>query len=94
MTDDERAIRAVVDTWIIATKTGDIQTVLNLMTDDVVFIVPGREPFGKQEFAGGAERLKDARLDGVSDVREIQVLGDWAWLRNHISVTMTPPWLI
>jgi uncharacterized protein (TIGR02246 family) len=32
--DDEHAIRKLVNTWMAATKTGDIQTVLGLMTDD------------------------------------------------------------
>src|SRR6478735_7378008 len=90
MNDDERAIRQVVDTWMNATRTGDLQTVLSLMTDDVIFMVPGREPFGKKEFAAGADSLEDTRVDGVSDIVEIQVLGDWAYLRNHIALTMTP----
>jgi uncharacterized protein (TIGR02246 family) len=44
MTDDEQAIRNLVDTWIAATGAGDLSTVLSLMTDDVVFMVPGRPP--------------------------------------------------
>ena len=48
MTDAERAIRDVVETWMAATKRGDLATVLNLMTDDVVFMVPGQEPFGRR----------------------------------------------
>jgi hypothetical protein len=48
MTDDERAIRNVVETWMAASKSGDIATVLTLMTEDVVFMVPGQEPFGKE----------------------------------------------
>lgn len=89
MTEDERAIRDVVDTWMRASKSGDLATVLGLMTDDVVFMVPGREPFGKAEFAANAEAMQNVRVDGESDIREIQVLGDWAYLRNHISLTMT-----
>jgi uncharacterized protein (TIGR02246 family) len=41
MTDDERAIRELLATWFDATKKGDTATVLSLMTDDVVFMVPG-----------------------------------------------------
>ena len=26
----------------------------------------------------------------MPEVREIRVLGDWAWVRNHIDVTVTP----
>ena len=91
MTDDERAIRDLVATWMAASQAGDLQTVLGLMTDDVVFMVPGREPFGKEVFAAGAQGMKDVRMQGESDIRELAVLGDWAYLRNHLAVTMTPP---
>src|SRR5262245_51688015 len=90
MSDDERAIRAVVDTWMTASETGDTRTVLDLMTSDAIFMVPGREPFDKKEFAAGAENLKSTRMEGEAEIRELQVLGDWAWLRSHIKLTMTP----
>ena len=91
MSDDERAIRELVETWFASTMSGDIDTVLSLMTDDVVFMVPGREPFGKKEFAETSKGMTDARIDGKSDIVEIEVLGDWAYLRNHIDLKMTPP---
>ena len=64
MSDDERAIRELIDTWMAASRAGDTQTVLGLMTDDVVFMVPGREPFGKQEFAAMSQGMKDVRIEG------------------------------
>ena len=91
MQDDERAIRDLVATWLAASQAGDLATVLNLMADDAVFMVPGREPFGKATFAAGAEAMKNSRMEGTSDIQEIRVLGDWAYLRNHLQVTMTPP---
>lgn len=90
MTEDERAIRKVVDTWIAAGKTGDTATVLSLMTDDVIFMVPGQEPFGKEAFAAASESMKDVQIDGTSDIQEVQVLGEWAYLRNYIEMTATP----
>ena len=61
MTDDERAIRQVIETWMQASRDGDTATVLSLMTEDAVFMVPGREPFGKE--ADGRWRLaRDANL--------------------------------
>jgi len=90
MTDDERAIRELVATWMRASQAGNTQTVLDLMADDVVFMVPGREPFGKEAFAQGSAALKDFRMEGTSDIRELQVLGNWAYLRNYLTVTMTP----
>ena len=91
MSDDERAIRELVETWMSASKAGDTAAVLELMTDDVLFMTPGREPFGKAEFAAQAQQLKDANLDGQGEVQEIEVAGDWAWIRNRIEVAMTPP---
>jgi uncharacterized protein (TIGR02246 family) len=91
MTDDERAIRDLVATWMAASQAGDVDTVLGLMADDVVFMVPGREPFGKAEFAASAQAMKGVRFEGASDIHEIKVLGDWAYLRNYLSVTVTPP---
>jgi uncharacterized protein (TIGR02246 family) len=90
MSEDERAIREVVEKWMRASKAGDVETVLDLMTDDVIFLVPGRPPFGKEAFAAASASMKGVEFDRTSDVLEVQVSGDWAYLRNHIEVTMTP----
>ena len=87
---DERAIRKLIDDWMQATAQGDAGRVLSLMSDDVVFMTAGREPFGKKEFAAQSEGLKDVKLHCVAQPVEIKVLGDWAYLRNHIDLTMTP----
>jgi uncharacterized protein (TIGR02246 family) len=89
MQDDEQAIRKLVDTWMSATKTGDLTTVLNLMDDEVIFLVAGKEPFGKEEFAASSKAMKDITIDGSSDIQEIKVIGDWAWMRNFLKVRMT-----
>ena len=91
MTDDERAIRAVVDSWFTATKAGDLATVLELMTDDVVFMVSGSEPFGKQAFAASFQGMANMTFNGTSDIVELRVSGAWAYLRNHIELAVTPP---
>ena len=90
MTNDERAIRQLIDTWMSASRTGDLATVLSLMADDVIFMVPGQKPFGKEAFAAASEGMKNVRIDGRSEIEELRVLDDWAYLRNHIEVTMTP----
>ena len=89
--NDEHAIRDLVATWMAASIAGDTAKVLSLMADDVIFLVPGREPFDKQAFANMAGGMKGVRLEGSSDIRELRVLGDWAYLRNHITITVTPP---
>jgi uncharacterized protein (TIGR02246 family) len=91
MSPDEHAIRELVDTWMKASRAGDTETVLGLMSDDVIFMVPGREPFGKQTFAANSRSMDGVKLEGSADIRELKVLGDWAYLRNFIEITITPP---
>ena len=91
MTEDERAIRDLVETWMEASKAGDLATVLDLMSDDVIFLTPCSEPFGKDAFKAASESMSGTAMDGRAEVREIEVIGDWAWVRNHIEIAMTPP---
>jgi uncharacterized protein (TIGR02246 family) len=91
MTDDERAIRAVVESWFAATRAGHLAAVLELMTDDVVFMQAAHAPFGKEAFAAAFQTMANVTVDGTSDIVELRVLGAWAYLRNHIEVTVTPP---
>jgi uncharacterized protein (TIGR02246 family) len=91
MTDDERAIRELVSTWMKATERGDLNTVLSFMADDVLFMVPGQEPFGKTEFRAASEAMKNVRLAGNTDIREVDVRGDWAWIRNYVEITIASP---
>jgi uncharacterized protein (TIGR02246 family) len=91
MTDDERAIRQVVDTWMAASKSGDLATVLSLMTDDVIFMVPGQEPFGKEAFAAASKGMGSMQIESSGEISELRVLGDWAFIRNRIGITATLP---
>jgi uncharacterized protein (TIGR02246 family) len=85
--NEEHAIRQLVDDWLDASKKGDLTTLMTLMTDDVVFLVPGKEPFGKEVFAQNFQQLKDTKLETISDIQEIKVLDDWAWMHNFLQVT-------
>ena len=90
MSPDERAIRDVITTWLRASAEGDTPTVLSLMTDDVLFLVAGRPPFGKKEFAAGHDALATHRIEATSDVREVVVDGNLAFARSQLTVAMTP----
>lgn len=90
---DEQEIRELVSRWMAATKAGDIETVLSLMADDVVFLMPGRPVMDKAGFAAAAtaQAAKDApSFDGTSEIQEIKVLGDWAFMWTKLSVIVTP----
>jgi uncharacterized protein (TIGR02246 family) len=89
--DDELAIRALVGHWMKASAENDLDTVLDLMTDDVIFEVPGQEPFGKETYAANSRSMGDARVEGTSDIVELQVNGNWAFLRNHLRIALIAP---
>src|ERR1044071_10338892 len=58
MQNDEQEIRNLVATWMAATKSGDVKAVLELMSDDVVFLVAGQPPMmGKSAFAAAKADL-------------------------------------
>lgn len=78
-----------------ATKSGDFETVLDLMTEDVVFLRPGHPPMvGKSAFAAATpppSEQPSSQFDGTSEIQEIKVLGDWAFMWSKLSVVMTMP---
>jgi uncharacterized protein (TIGR02246 family) len=94
MHSDEQQIRELVATWMAATQTGDVETVLSLMTDDVVFLMPGRAEMRKAEFAAQARAQSSQSAPsfaGTSAIQEIQVAGDWAFMWTKLTVVVTPP---
>lgn len=94
MKSDEEQIRELVSTWMGATKSGDIEAVLRLMTDDVVFLVVGRPPMYKSEFAAALRSQASGgapKFDGTNDIQEIKVSGDWAFMWSRLTVMATPP---
>src|SRR5215470_12480920 len=91
MTLDEQAIHEFVARWNAASMAGDVETVLTLIAEDALFQVAGREPFGKKAFAEGLRRgLEQVSIEVRSEIAELHVNGDLAYLRNHLWVTMTP----
>jgi len=91
MHNDEKAIGHLVDSWLAASKKGDLATVRGLMADDVIFMVPGKEPFGKEAFMASSTEMRGSLVQGTSDIQEISVHGDWAWMHNHLKVIIRPP---
>ncbi len=90
--NDEVAIRDLVRTWLEASSVGDLDRVLALMSDDVLFHTATREPFGKQEFAAASQAAAGkVRIEGSADVKEVQVSGDLAYCRVHLSIKLGTP---
>jgi uncharacterized protein (TIGR02246 family) len=89
--NDEQAIRQLVNDWLEASKRNDLDALLSLMADDVIFMVPGQEPFGKEAFASRSKQMDQMKLEAKSSILEIKVLGDWAWMRSHLQISVTQP---
>jgi uncharacterized protein (TIGR02246 family) len=88
---DEQQIRQLIATWLSASKAGDTEKVLNLMADDVVFLLPGQPPMrGKAGFAAAQGPMDQFEVDAIGKVEEIKVLGDWAYCWTTLTVVVTP----
>ncbi|MBG0801513.1 SgcJ/EcaC family oxidoreductase [Methylocystis sp. H4A] len=90
MTDDERAIRELVDAWMVSSKAGDLTALIDLMTDDVIFLTPGGKPFGKEAFVAASKNMKNVAIEARSEIQELCIFGDWAYMRSYIEMTATP----
>jgi len=91
MQNDEHAIRDLIATWLKATRAGDTEKVLSLMSDEVVFLVCGQPPMrGKAAFAASLSALSQVTIDATSEIQEINVLGEWAYMWTHLSIVITP----
>ena len=92
MTADEQAIRTVIIQWHRATAAGDVDAVLPLMSEDVVFLVAGKPPMkGRSTFERGLRNLlKSHSLDSGADIQEIDVSRDLAYCWTLLTVRMTP----
>ena len=88
---DEGAIREVHSSWIDAVNAGDVARLLTLMTDDVVFLNPGREPIGQREFPNGfLIGHQRSWIHCVSEIEEVAVFGEVAYTRCRDSLSVKP----
>jgi len=92
MNADEQRIRNLVADWHRATAAGDVDAVLGLMSEDVVFFVAGKPAMkGRGNFEKGLRTLlKSHRVESRGDVQEVQVSGDLAYCWTVLTVRITP----
>ena len=91
MGPDERAIRQVHSTWIDAVNAGDLVCLLRLMADDVVFLTPGQAPVGREGFPSGFSAAhQQARVECISDLEDVVVVGEVAYTLSRDSLSVTP----
>lgn len=91
MNPDERTIRAVHASWIEAVNAGDLNGLLELMADDVVFLSPGQAPVGRDGFPPGFSAAhRQATIDCVSEPESVVVVGEVAYTLSRDSLSMAP----
>ena len=92
MNPDEQAIRAAIQAWMKASADGDLPRVLERMDDEVVFLGPGRPPMrGKAAFADASKAMEGkVRFEGASDIQEVHVSGEWAYVWTQLTITVHP----
>jgi uncharacterized protein (TIGR02246 family) len=89
---DEQAIRNLIQEWHRATNAGEVERILPLMAEDVVFLTPGNAPIrGRATFEEGLRTLLQGhRVESRGDIQELQVSGDLAYCWNKIDVRILP----
>ena len=90
---DQRAIRDLIATWAKATGEGDLATIMNLMTDDVVFLTPGNPPMNRDAFRTGFEKMiRSVTPMAKPDLRSLQITvdGDLAVAWGKLEIEIKP----
>ena len=89
---DQQAIREVLALWHRATAAGDVNTVLKLMAEDVVFLVAGHPPMrGRAAFEQGLRTLlAQHQIESTGEIQEVEVSGDLAYAWSMLTVRIVP----
>ena len=94
MQTDEMQIRELVASWMAATRAGDANAVLSLIAEDAVFLVPGQPVMRKSDFAAATRMWSQQAapaFEGASEIQEIRIFGEWAFMWTKLSVVVTAP---
>jgi uncharacterized protein (TIGR02246 family) len=90
-TTDEEQIRRLMDDWRRFTAEGNVDGLLSLITDDVVFLTPGNPPITKADFAAGFRTISaKARIESTQEVKDLRASADIAYAWSHLSLVLTP----
>ncbi len=81
----------MMDDWRRLTAEGNLDGLLSLLSDDVIFLTPGNPPITKQDFAAGfREVAAKARIESTQDVKELRVSGEIAYAWSHLTIVLIP----
>ena len=86
------SVRAVAEGIIAADNARDIERVLQLYADDAILLPPNANPvIGKTAIRPRYEMLFRTMMPAIrSDLSEVEVGGDWAFVRGRNTGAMRP----
>jgi uncharacterized protein (TIGR02246 family) len=90
--DEAESIRELTARWIAAVRAQDIDRLLSLVTDDVVFLPSSGPPIRGKEAVGDLYRSLFGQFDveQSASTEEIEVAGDWAFSWGAETMTLSP----
>jgi len=88
---DEQQIRQVMDDWRRHTAEGNVDGLLSLLADDVIFLTPGNPPITKKDFAEGFRKVSaKARIESTQEVKDLRASGDIAYAWSYLNIVLIP----
>ena len=93
METEEYTIRKFAEEWAEAFKAQDSGRLLDMVTEDVVFLPPGFPPIrGRDAVAAMYTRFfpQFSRVAQTTSIEEVVVSGDWAFVWGTESTVLTP----
>jgi len=90
MERDEQEIRDVIAEWHRRSARGELEAVLDLMTDDATFLRSGAPPMSRAEFADGFRQWSgQVHIDSTSEIKDVHASGDVGYAWSFLKVAMT-----
>ena len=90
---DIQAIKDLEAKWAAAANTGDIESIMSLLTDDVIML-SANEPIKEGKEAVRAAILADLEESALENTKvmvvEVRLAGDWAYARGTWGGTNIP----
>ena len=86
---DVEAIKSLSDEIMKAYNEGDLEALTAIVAEDVVFMPPGKPAFIGKEAIRNWHDFDKISFDVNITVEEVQVLGDWAFMRDIWIGTVT-----
>jgi uncharacterized protein (TIGR02246 family) len=89
---DETQIRRTLAECAAGACAGEVERILPYLAEDLVFLLPGEPPLkGRPAFLSFLRDLiTDCRIEAESEIRELKLMGDYAYSLNWLSLTLTP----